>query len=465
MFLLPAAALVSVLLISTYLIVKHKVFGDLDDILRYEAVKHTKEIKVSDGQLFFANKSEMLEREHREADANPVFIQLVNNRGVIMDKSPNLKEAVLNFDPDRSGEIDVNFKLNNRRIRQTQLGVTIDGSTVGYVITAVSSENAEQLVESLKKYLIPAFPVVMIILFFTTRFLAARNIYPVSRIIKTANEITSNNLNQRIPVPEQKDELYDLTISINNLLVRLNEAMEREKQFTSDAAHELRTPLAVLRGTLEVLVRKSRSESEYKEKILECIIEIDRLTTISEQLLRLARMQHDMPGHKESMDIVALTNQIISRFKHELDVKHLNLTFSHPDSIYMESNPKLFSLIFENLLSNAIKYTGEQGDICIILLEKPKEISLHIKDNGSGIPKDKMQRIFDPFYRAHSLKFNEAKGTGLGLSIVRKACDELKATIRLESEPEKGTEVLVVFPKMNQASADLQSHSKILSQS
>jgi two-component system, OmpR family, heavy metal sensor histidine kinase CusS len=452
MFMLPTAALVIILLISTFLIVKNKVFGDLEDILRYEAVKHTKEIKVSDGQLFFANKSEMLEREHREADANPVFIQLVNNRGIIMDKSPNLKEAELNFDPYHSGEIDAHFKLNSRRIRQTQLGVTIDGFTVGYVITAVSSENAEQLVESLKKYIILTFPVVLIILFFTTRFLADKSIYPVSSIIKTANTISSNNLNQRISVPEQKDELYDLTISINNLLVRLHEAIEREKQFTSDAAHELRTPLAVLRGTLEVLIRKSRSESEYKEKISECITEIDRLTTISEQLLRLARMQHDTSGNKESTDIVALTNQIIARFNQELDMKNLNLTFKHPDSLYLFSNPKLIDLICENLLSNAIKYTDESGSIQIILSENTGEVSLLIKDNGSGIPEDKLQRIFDPFYRAHSLKINETKGTGLGLSIVRKACDELKATIKIQSEPEAGTEVLVVFPKMNQAS-------------
>lgn len=447
MFLLPTAALVSILLGSIYFIVQKKVFGDLHDILRYEAIKHTKEIKVNGDQLYFATKNEMLEREHREADANPVFIQLVDYQGNLMDKSPNLKEALLNFDPNHTGSIDKAFTLNNKRIRQTQVAISIDSKTVGYVITAVSSENAEQLVESLRKYLLVTFPLVLLILFFSTRFLAGRSILPVSRIIKAANTISSTSLNQRIEVPEQKDELHDLTISINNLLERVHKGMDREKQFTSDAAHELRTPLAVLKGTLEVLIRKPRPEAEYKEKIAECIIEIDRLTTLSEQLLHLARMEYDGAKHKETVDLIAFTQQLISRFKEELSLKQIDLKFIHPDNLMINSNSKLLELIFENLLSNAIKYSNYNGIIRLVLSETIEGISLTFTDNGIGISKEKLQKIFDPFFRVSSIQNKEIKGTGLGLSIVRKSCEVLEAKIKIESNPGEGTEVKVSFPK------------------
>lgn len=445
MYLITTGALVGILLLSIFFVVKQKVFGDLDDLLNYEAIKHTKEIKVEDNSIIFINKSEMLEREHREADANPVFIQLVDKDGILMDKSPNLKEGFLVFDPDHKGDIDGSRKLNDRRIRQTQVNVTVDGIIVGHIITAVSSENAEQLISTLRTHFYTAFPVMLIVLFFVTRFLAGRSIRPVSEIIRVSNAITTNSLNSRILVPEQKDELSDLANSINSLLERIQRGTEREKQFASDAAHELRTPLAVLKGTLEVLIRKPRTESEYQEKIAECIGEIDRLTAISEQLLELAKMEHDQNRNTRNVNLVDLIQQTINRFQTQIELKNIHLEFKHPEILQVTINTKLMDLIVENLLSNAVKYSEKNGQIDIELIQSNQNIYFKVRDNGIGIPEEKLKKIFDPFFRGHSLKNQEIKGTGLGLSIVNKACEQLNAKITIDSVPENGTEVKISF--------------------
>ncbi|HLO53717.1 MAG TPA: HAMP domain-containing sensor histidine kinase [Saprospiraceae bacterium] len=441
MFLLATGALVGILLISVFFLVKGKVLGDLDELLKYEALKHTAELKVDDGTIMFANKAEMLEREHREADANPVFVQLVDIHGKTVDKSPNLKEAILTFDPAHKGNIQGQYTLNNRRIRQTQVVVTLEGKSYGYIVTAVSSENAEQLIASLRNHFFWSFPIILLILFLVTRFLADRSIQPIKQIISTSNTITSQNLDARIALPEQKDELHELTTAINALLGRIHKSIDREKQFTSDAAHELKTPLAVLKGTLEVLVRKPRTTEEYHEKIHDSIKEIDRLNDITEQLLILARIEHDHAMEVKSIELNDFIADISTRFHQQLQTKSIQLHHTPTEKINIKTNTKLLQMVIENLLSNAIKYSDEGKNIYITTGTQHGKTYFKIQDEGFGIATEEIQKIFNPFYRAHALTQKGIKGTGLGLSIVQKACDQLGVSIDIQSRIGEGTEV------------------------
>ena len=128
-----------------------------------------------------------------------------------------------------------------------------------------------EIVLILKNILLISFPIILILLFLIARFFAGKSIQPIRTVIETSNKITKDNLQTRIPLPQNKDELYILSQNINNLLDRIENAIEREKQFTSDASHELRTPLAVIKGTMEVLIRKPRNQQEYEDKIQFCI--------------------------------------------------------------------------------------------------------------------------------------------------------------------------------------------------
>ncbi len=335
--------------------------------------------------------------------------------------------------------------LNGKRIRQLQIPVVDEGKLVGYIITAISIENALQLLTTLKQLLLVIFPVVLLLLFGVTRWLAGKSIEPVKTILETTNRITETSLNERIPLPEQRDELHQLTSSINQLLTRIESAMEREKQFTADASHELRTPLSVLRGTLEVLLRKPRTAEEYVEKIGLSINEIDRMHHIVEQLLTLARFDH--PSRSPvyiGVTLKEFIEDLIQRQQKSWSDRQSNITVSCPAELQLQTDPGLLEVILDNLLSNAVKYSPA-GSLIQIDVKSQPSVSIRIIDHGVGIRQDDLDRIFQPFYRSDALNHKTIKGTGLGLSLVQKACDQLSIDLTVESELNKGSVFTLTF--------------------
>jgi len=163
---------------------------------------------------------------------------------------------------------------------------------IGHLFIAMSLDDAQMILTNLRNTLSVSFPLILILLFLIARLIAGRSIKPVTAITETSSNITKDNLKGRIVLPQNKDELYTLSKTINDLLDRIENAVEREKQFTSDASHELRTPLTVLKGTLEVLIRKPRTQAEYEEKIAYSIKEVNRVNNLVDQLLLLARFEN-----------------------------------------------------------------------------------------------------------------------------------------------------------------------------
>ena len=303
-YVLATAALVAAAYLVVFGVVRHQVYTDLDRNLRLEAVKHMGEL-VLDGSIRFANKDEWQEREHREVQVDPVFIQVNGPDGQLMDRSPNLNGDQLTFHAPSSGAEPLNSALRGKAIRQVQVPIRRGDATVGYLLAAISSEAAQHVLGSLETVLLLSFPVVLLALFGSARLLAGRSIAPVNQITATTNRITQSNLAERIALPSRPDELHTLASAINGLLQRIEQAVEREKQFTADASHELRTPLAVLRGTLEVLIRKPRTSTEYVASITLGIREIDRLTHLVDQLLLLARFENHAKGLDQQELVVA----------------------------------------------------------------------------------------------------------------------------------------------------------------
>jgi signal transduction histidine kinase len=264
-------------------------------------------------------------------------------------------------------------------------------------------------------------------------------------ITKTSSKITKDNLKERITLPQNKDELYILSKTINDLLDRIENAVEREKQFTSDASHELRTPLAILKGTLEVLVRKPRNQSEYEAKINYSISEVNRLNNLVDQLLLLARFENQ-DTKNEIVFLNALILDILSRHSQIINDKKVVIKHSFSKDYYITSDHYLVSIIISNLVSNAIKYSNDKGQILISLSEKNNLISCTISDNGIGIAKKDLDKILNPFYRSNPTNHPEIKGTGLGLSIVKRVSELLNTGFKIESEVNRGTTVSLSFP-------------------
>ena len=449
---LATATVMALVFFVIYWVVHTAVYRELDNDLAYEAHKHTKEIYVVNDSILFVNKREWEEREHRAIQVNPVFIQIVDARGRLMDKSPNLKEGELIFHSEKKSDTHFDTKLNNEAIRQVQIPIEQRGVFKGYILTAMSQEGAIVVLNKLKNTLLLLFPIVLLGLFGITRFLAGRSIIPVKAITNTTGTITRNNLNERVPLPQNKDELHTLASSINELLNRIESAMEREKQFTADASHQLRTPLAVIKGTLEVLIRKPRTEEEYRSKIQSSIDEIDRINKIVNQLLILARFdKSNLKLSRQEVDLRIAVDNVLQRLKSPIQQKKLSVNVSSSTSDSIHTDPYYVDLILENIISNAVKYAPEGGKIEVSVSREGEAMICKIKDNGIGIQASDLENIFHPFFRSEEFNHAEIKGTGLGLSIAQKAGQMINAQIEVESEVGVGTVFGIWFPILSQS--------------
>lgn len=446
---LAATAIVMAIVFGVvYLIVQETVYANLDRDLSFEAEKHTKEIGISGDSLFFLNMAEWEEHEHREVQVNPVFIQLIDREGRPMDKSPNLKGLTLPFVRSNPAGDHFDTELNQRAIRQVQLPVGEGGPAVGYIVAAMSLESSLMVLRNLRSVLLLLFPVVLVGLFLTSRYLAGKNIAPIRDITDTTNRITRSNLSERVGLPAHEDELYDLGSSINGLLERIEQAIQRERQFTSDASHELRTPLAALRGTLEVLVRKPRSQAEYEEKIAYSLGEIDRMGSIVEQLLLLARFEgSEGAAVEDPVPLGRVLTAALDRYERKIAAKGLLVDWEPGEEDAALVQPYQANLILDNLLSNAVKYTPEGGRIWISFLENKEGHVLVLRDSGIGIAAQDLDRVFAPFFRSEALAHRHISGNGLGLSIAKKAADSIGARLEVESEKGEGCTFRVIFRK------------------
>ncbi len=422
------------------------VIRNIDRDLALETQVHKDQISLVDGKIRFLHKDEWEEEEHSEVQFHPIFIEIVDSEGRQLDRSPNLGNLRLGFlEGHSSQERGFNQLLFNQEIRQMQIALKNNDRVEGYLLVATSFEEANSLLVNLRRILLVLYPLILFSLFLTMRYLAGKSIEPVDRITRMANLISQKNLNERIPLPENKDEIKALTVSINSLLERLEISMVREQQFTSDASHELRTPLAVLKGSLEVLVRKPRENEEYVSNIKSGLEIIDTLNGVIDQLLRLARAQKDAWDIHE-IDLGSLVAEVTESIE-KTEQRKISFSGQSHEPIYVHSNESSLFIILNNLLQNALKYSKADAEVLLNLSLEEGRTILEISDQGIGIEKDAIPKVFNPFFRGDSMELGKVKGSGLGLSIVKKLCDQLGIYIFLDSQKGIGTKVKLVFPE------------------
>lgn len=447
-YIITTALLIGFVFVTIYMVVDFSVSNHLNDDLQREVDRHSQEVEVKNGTIALKRHREWMEREHNTVGVDPVFIEFLDIEGNLIDKSPNLKESHLLYDPNQKDNVFYNGELAEKRIRQVQVPILDEnGKRVGHLLVAVAREGSEVVLETLRYIMLITFPVILIILFFVARFIAGRSIKPINDIIDTSNKITRDNLTERIPLPHNKDELFILSDTINQLLDRIEKTIEREKSFTSYASHEFRTPLAVLKGTLEVLIRKPRQQEEYEEKVKYCVHEIDRLNHLVDELLILTRFENQKQSlNLEDASIKNIIEDTLKYLSRNIQEKNINIRTSIPDEdIRFKTDVYLFSTIVSNILSNAIKYSHQDGEIQVNVNDENGMVICEIKDNGVGISEKDMEKIFDKFYR--STDHSDIKGFGLGLPIVKRFCSLLNIRIDISSKEGVGTTVSLQIPQ------------------
>ena len=446
-YIITTALLIFVVFFVIYSIVKFSVYNHLNNDINSEVEKHLSEIKIEDNYFHLMHKQEWKEREHNTLDVNPVFIQFMDQKGGVIEKSPNLKRYSLPF-YSNNNNVFFDSRLANKTIRQIKVPIYSKTKKIGYLLVAMSLEDASLVLDNLSKVLVVAYPLILMVLFLIARLIAGSSIKPISAIIETSNIITKDNLKARIPYPQNQDELYVLSKTINHLLDRIEVTIEREKQFTSDASHELRTPLTVIKGTLEVLVRKPRAQAEYEDKINFCIAEVNRLNHLVDELLLLARFEDQKQSLKmEKVYLNAIILDTISRYSNKIQSKNISVSTEFTADYFVTTDIYLCAIIINNLVSNALKYSNQNSNLTLTINDNNSHIEFCITDTGIGISSGDLDRIFDQFYRSKSSEHHEIKGTGLGLSIVKRLCSLLNIAISISSQENSGTTVILSFYK------------------
>jgi signal transduction histidine kinase len=432
------ALIFSLVFLLIYLVANFTVVRNIDQELQLELDKHKGEIFLVDGKIRFLYLNEWKQMEHTQLQLNPIFIEIVDLEGNSMDRSPNLGENHLTFSPEKAKSEEAwTQKIGSREVRQRQIPLLNAGKQEGYLLLAKSFEDSRELLDNLRNVLLLIYPLILVSLYLSMRYLAGKSIEPLEKISLKTNQITQQNLNERVPETGTNDEIGQLTRAINSLLGRLEQALQREKQFTSDASHELRTPLAVLRGTLEVLIRKPRSAEEYETKVKTALMSIDRMSAMLDQLLALARVENGKNLVKEELELITFLEELADKITEE-QAHQIQFQSLVGVPIYVATHEKSLEMILQNLLENAVKYSKNGGEV-FLRVGKEKEAFIEVVDTGTGIASEYLEQIFDPFFRVQEALDHGIPGTGLGLAIVKKLAQESSIRLSVSSEKGKGS--------------------------
>jgi len=277
--------------------------------------------------------------------------------------------------------------------------------------------------------------------------LVRRSLAPVVHIIKSAENITLRNLNDRLPVSNTGDELEQLSISLNNMIERLDHSFQQTQRFLADASHELRTPLTVLHGELEELVETNSDKLDVRKTSGSALEEVQRLKKIVEALFALSRLDAG-EAQEESVpvDLSTLVTTTAEQMCLLAEDKKIDIAPHCSENVFVKGDRSRLKQVVVNLLDNAIKYTPEGGRIEINLAVREGKALLQVSDNGIGIPGEALPHVFERFFRADKARSRDMGGAGLGLSIVKSICAAHQGRVEVQSQEGKGSQFLVELP-------------------
>src|SRR6267143_1417399 len=353
--------------------------------------------------------------------------------------APALSEA-----QQRGGSLVV---LNDLRVALVPL--SLDRSKqLGFAIVAEPLGVVEEGLRRLRRDFVFGVPLILLLASLGGYFLARKSLSPITRMNQQTQRITAQNLSAQLDVANPRDEVGRLALTINALLARLDAAFQEQKRFIADASHELRTPIAVLRGETEVALEQERVTAEYKESLALIKDEAERLSRIVENLFMLARQPVDAPSTiREPVrldEIVADCARAASVLATQKGLR-LEIEGSLP-AITVKGDDEMLKRMLLNLLDNAVKYTPAGGEISIALGSQNGDAHIVVTDTGIGIPAEDQSRIFDRFYRVDKARSRALGSAGLGLSIARWIVEGHGGSLSVESEVGRGSAFTVELP-------------------
>lgn len=456
-----------------YLSLHHTLYDELDNELNVKASETASTISSyldvlgydQESFIFAIRRVICLEGEHPEQDK----IRDLEELWLRMVDKFDLNEDYVNFLDSKGqsivcsgkGFIPFNIKAaqedktlfktiryEKRNLRLISLPVSFKGGGHYIIQIATSLKPVIHLLQIRLLHIVISIPIILLLASFFGRLFARRILNPVVEITKTATNITHEDLGARVKAEHVDEEMKYLVDAFNDMISRLEESFKYIAEFSSHVAHELKTPLAIIKGETEVAMRKERNIDEYKRLNKVNLEEVERMLKIINDLLLLTRLDYRAEVFKfEGFDLVEFLKDIYEQSKVLASQKDITVTLDISDG-QGSINGERFHLrrLFFNLIDNAIKFTPKNGKIDITLRKRDKKAIVSISDTGIGIPDEDMSKIFNRFYRVDRMDKKIEYGSGLGLSIVQSIVKMHHGTIHVTSQLNKGSTFIVTIP-------------------
>lgn len=405
-----------------------------DDIIEHKKELDTREFDEEKEYKFEPLYIRLLKEENKYKE-----IKNTNFPSEIKTKDNYLKTLTLNY---------IDFEYQEHYII-SRLKIQMDENY--YVLeVATNFSTINSTLENLIYILLFIVPVILVLSIIGGYFLIYKSFLPIEKLLQNLKNINASDLSKRLESKNKNDEIDLLSQEINNLLQRLEISFDKVSQFSSDASHELKTPLTIIRGEIEIALRKDRSSNEYKDTLSNCLDELITIQQTIDDLLFLAKNEHEvLEQNEEEIYLDEVSLEAYKEMQTFAKLKNIKLECQIKEPLQIKGHHKLLKIAIKNILKNAITFSHENSTVTISNYQDKGNQIICIEDKGIGISKEDQEKIFDKFYRTDKSRNKESGGTGLGMSIVEKVVKIHKGVIKLQSEENLGTKVYFIFKFLN----------------
>ena len=393
------------------------------------------------------------QRNYRTLGLENDYIHFLNAEGVSIIQSPNVVPPLHDlFLQENNRAQDSAITFHNVRFKDQHLRVITQPysykDAIYFIQVGTSLEPVDSLMMKRLFYRLIPSPFILLLGFFLRGIFVLRILKPVREITKTANEITHEDLNRKIETKHVDEEMRYLVDAFNNMIARLEKSFRYVSELSSHMAHELKTPLAIIRGEIEISLSE-RTYSEEDERVLDIVLEeIKSMLKIIDDLLLLTRLDYRPEMfHLTNINLAEFMRDMYERSTIMASEKNITVSFtSPPEPITIHGEELHLRRLFFNIIDNAIKFTDPQGSVSLTIQRRATHAVVAIADTGIGIAEKDLKCIFDKFYRIYTQDEESKPGSGLGLSIVQTIARVHHGTIDVKSTLGKGTTFTVTLP-------------------
>jgi two-component system OmpR family sensor kinase len=347
---------------------------------------------------------------------------------------------------------------NGQAVRMISVALTDNGAVFGVLQVGESLAQLDATLQSITLALLVITPFVLLLGALGSYWLAKRAFRPILYLTRTAREIKAGDLHRRVPVPRSRDEVYDLALTLNEMIGRLDQAFTQQRRFVADASHELRTPVTVIRSITDVALEDPLNLDEYGVLLREINAEAERLGVLINDLLMLARADEEqMPLDREPVRLDLLAFDVAASMEPLAIERGIELQVQTLEPATVSGDTARLIQVLMGLVDNALTYTNAGGTIALGVAVHGSEACLTVRDTGIGIASEDIPYIFERFYRADPARSRAAGGSGLGLSIAHWVIQAHGGSIAVESQVGQGSTFTVTLPLATSTPAQARS--------